>query len=55
MPVFLRQEDHKLKAVLGYIARLCFRKERKKGGGERERRKGGEKEKKRNQKARTAA
>lgn len=55
MPVFLRQEDHKLKAVLGYIARSCFRKERKK----RKRREGEKKRrrerKKRNQKARTAA
>lgn len=39
MPAFLRQEDHKLKAVLGYMARSCFRKERKKGEGKSERRK----------------
>lgn len=54
MPAFLRQEDHKLKAVLGYMARSCFRKERKKEK-ERVREEKEERKKKRNQKARTVA
>jgi hypothetical protein len=29
----MRQEDHKFKASLGYIARLCLKKEKIKGGG----------------------
>lgn len=54
MPGFLRQEDHKLKAVLGYIARSCFRKERKRRRREGEKKRRRER-KKRNQKARTVA
>lgn len=53
MPMFLRQEDHKFKTLLGYIARACFMKERKRKG-ESERRKGWKKEgKEKNQRART--
>lgn len=43
MPMFLRQEDHKFRTLLGYIARACFMKERKRKG-ESERRKGWKKE-----------